>query len=206
MAPMLSCWGLGILKKMHFFLSSPLPTPFLLFHEYFISLSCNVYIFLFHCFFEPLHHCCFVKLSHNFLTWLSKGQSRWLNLTRFSPLSLLWGPSNSTPSSTFLSHTAPSNGAALGLKQPPQHLIQPARGKVSLRENAGQQQPGPCEDREKATAGSAGRRLYMQHISRLSQSPQLKPTMRISWISHKALSWTVWVPYCISSHNNKKYI
>jgi len=43
-------------------------------------------------------------------------------------------------------------------------LNQPARGKVSLRENAGQQQPGPCDDREKATGGSAGCRLvYAAH-------------------------------------------
>lgn len=54
--------------------------------------------------------------------------------------------------------------SSTGLEAGPTALNQPARGKVSLRENAGQQQPGPCDDREKATGGSAGRRLvYAAH-------------------------------------------
>lgn len=92
-----------------------------------------------------------------------------------SPLSLLWGPSNSTPSSAFLSHTAPSKRAALGLKQPPQHSYSQLEERSHCEKMQASSNPAPVMTGRRQLGALQGTDWYMQHISRLSQSPQLSP-------------------------------
>lgn len=153
-----------------------LATPFLLFCEFF-SILPYIYISFFIAFFSPPSLLlCEIESQ---LPDLSKGQSCWLNPTPFPPfsllLSLLWGPSNSRPSSAFLSHTAPSNRAALGLKQPPQHSTSQLEERSHCEKMQASSNPAPVMTGRRQLGALRGADWYMQHISPLSQSPQLSP-------------------------------
>ncbi len=172
MAPMLSCWGLGYSKMHFFFLHHSHSIPSLSWILYLLILQC-IY-FLFHCFFEPsITVACEIESQLPDLT-----VQRSIPLTQsdsLSPLSILWGPSNSTPSSAFLSHTAPSNGAALGLKQPPQHSSSQLEERSHCEKMQASSNPAPVMTGRRQLRALRGADWYMQHISRLSQSPQLSP-------------------------------
>lgn len=139
-----------------------LATPFLLFCEFF-SILPYIYIYLFLLLFSALHHCCFVKLSHNFLTCPKVNPAGSIQLL-FPPPFPFVRPLKQQAQLRIPQSYSTFKQSSAGPEAAPTALNQPARGKVSLRENAGQQQPGPCDDREKATGGSAGCRLvYAAH-------------------------------------------
>lgn len=167
-----------------------------------LHLAVYIYLFFIAFFSRPSLLLCEIESQ---LPDLSKGQSCWLNPTPFPPisllLSLLWGPSNSRPSSAFLSHTAPSNRAALGLKQPPQHSTSQLEERSHCEKMQASSNPAPVMTGRRQLGALRGADWYMQHISPLSQSPQLSHHENILNIS-RSLSWNVWLLYYISSLNN----
>lgn len=150
---------------------------FCLHHSHFIpSLSWILYLlilqciyFLFHCFFlsPPSLLLCEIESQLPDLT-----VQRSIPLTQsdsLSPISLFWGPWNSTPSSAFLSHTAPSNRAALGLKQPPEHSSSQLEERSHCEKMQASSNPAPVMTGRRQLGALRGADWYMQHISRLSR-------------------------------------